>query len=120
MHQFEAPTVEGEGSDLPALMGLKSISGKKGVIETEPGKERLSFPGPGGYKIEWSPGTRHFPLKSAPSGHLVVPLGDFSRINPSPGGVAEEVTVFHAHPQPENGTSSSSSSGPYPTQNNGE
>ena len=50
-HTFEAPVVEGPGGeDLPALLGLKSISARSGVIETVTGSQKLSFPGPGGYK----------------------------------------------------------------------
>lgn len=56
----------------------------------EDGKERLSFLGPGGYSIIWSPGTQHVPLVSAPSGHLVIPLDEFSN------GVPEKPKVFHA------------------------
>ena len=96
IHRFDTPLVEGTGEDLPAILGLKSIKGKQGVIQTADGKEMLSFPGPGGYEIKWSPGTQHFRLKSAPSGHLVVPLGDFSQTNKSRGGVACQPTVFHA------------------------
>ena len=54
---LKPPTVEGTGSELPALLGLRSIRDKEGVLETAPGKERLTFPGPGGYTITWSPGT---------------------------------------------------------------
>ena len=71
---FESPTVEGTGSDLPTIIGLKSMKNKKGVLELEDGHERLSFPGPGGYTMNWSPGTKHFKLRRAPSGHLVIPL----------------------------------------------
>ena len=91
VHHFETPTVEGAGEDLPALLGLKSISGKQGVLETAPGKERLSFPGPGGYEIQWSPGTEHFMLKSAPSGHLVIPLGKFENVSDQQGGIPKAI-----------------------------
>jgi hypothetical protein len=96
IHRFDTPLVGGTGEDLPSILGLKSIKGKQGVIQTADGKEMLSFPGPGGYEIKWSPGTQHFKLKSAPSGHLVMPLGDFSKVNPSRGGVADQPTIFHA------------------------
>ena len=35
------------------------------------------FPGKGGYKIEWSPGTKLLPLETSPSGHLVIPCDSF-------------------------------------------
>jgi hypothetical protein len=109
VHHFETPTVEGTGEDLPSLLGLHSISSKEGVLETGSGKERLSFPGPGGYQIIWSPGTQHFPLKSAPSGHLVIPLGDFAKVTKKEGGVPQQGTIFHARAQ-----TNSNQSGPPP------
>ena len=95
LHYFEAPTVEGSGENLPGLLGLRSIRGKNGVLETGAGQERLSFPGPGGYTIEWSPGTQHLPLVCAPSGHLVISVGDFSKIKDK-GGLPRKTTTFHA------------------------
>ena len=43
-----------------------------GVLQVDPASPFLTTPGPGGYKVEWSPGTRLLPLSSAPSDHLVV------------------------------------------------
>jgi len=43
------------------------------VILLRHGKEMIAFPGPEGYKIQWSEGTSCLPLKHAPSGHLVIP-----------------------------------------------
>ena len=100
IHRFDTPVVGGTGEDLPAILGLRSVSAKRGVIQTGKGDQMLSFPGPGGYEIKWSPGTQHFKLKSAPSGHLLVPLGKFSDVKPAErGGVAEAPTVFHATSQ---------------------
>ena len=96
-HTLEAPVVEGPGGEgLPAPLELKSISARSGVIETVTGSQKLSFPGPGGYEIKWSPGTQHFELKSAPSGHMVIPLGDFSKVANPGGGVVPEPRIFHA------------------------
>ena len=53
---------------------------KGAVIVLRKGKEFLAFPGPGGYKIEWSPGTRLLPMTTAPSGHLVVPCDHFDSV----------------------------------------
>ena len=95
LHRFETPVAEGTGEDLPRILGLRSMRAKNGVLEMEPGKERLTFPGPGGYKIEWSPGTQHFPLEPAPSGHLIMPCGDFSKLQRSTG-LPQASTMFHA------------------------
>ena len=94
---FEVPTLEGEdGADVPALLGLRSMRGKSAVLEMAPGKECLTFPGEGGYKIEWSPGTQHYPLTVAPSGHYVIPCDSFHKLSKPSGGLVEEKTVLHA------------------------
>jgi len=110
LHRFEVPTLEGSGGDVPALLGLRSISAKQGVLETKTGSERLSFPGPGGYKIEWSPGTEHFALEKAPSGHLVIPCDGFADVQTSTGGLPPATVTMHANlGNPEEMASSSSS-----------
>ena len=94
---YEVPTLEGEdGADIPALLGLRSMRAKDAVLEMAPGKECLTFPGPGGYTINWSPGTVHIPLEVAPSGHYVIPCDAFGKVSAKEGGLEEEVTVLHA------------------------
>ena len=39
----------------------------------------MAIPGPGGYEIEWSPGTKLLPMVQAPSGHLVVPSDEYAK-----------------------------------------
>ena len=107
LHVFESPTVEGTGEDLPALLGLRSIRDKDGVLENAAGTERLSFPGPGGYKIEWSPGTIHLPLTPAPSGHLVIPCDNYANIV-SQGGLPPARTTLHATSSTARSTSTAS------------
>ena len=50
------------------------------VLILRKGKEILAIPGKGGYRIEWSPGTKLLPMIPAPSGHLVVPCDEYSKI----------------------------------------
>ena len=50
---------------------------KDAVLILRKGKEMMVFPGPGGYKIECSPGTERLPMIPAPSGHLVIPCDKF-------------------------------------------
>lgn len=92
---FETPIVGGSGKHLPIILGLKSMSAKKSVLEMEEGKEFLSFPGPGGYKVEWSPGTVRIPLRRAMSGHLMAPLVAYDQLK-TRTGVIEEKQVLHA------------------------
>ena len=99
----------GTGEDLPALLGLRSMRAKNAVLEMTPGKECLSFPGEGGYTINWSPGTMHCKLEQAPSGHLIMPSGEFGRLASQSGGLPHRTTTFHAIPS--GGSSSTGSSG---------
>ena len=80
---FHANVAEGCGSNLPAIMGCKSMQDKDAVIVLRKGKEMMVFPGPGGYKIEWSPGTKLLPMHSAPSGHMLIPCGKFQDVSKS-------------------------------------
>jgi hypothetical protein len=75
---FLANVAKGCGADLPAILGAVSMQEKDSVLLLRPGKEMIVFPGPGGYKIEWSPGSRHLEMVQAPSGHLVIPCDRFA------------------------------------------
>ena len=95
---YNSPTVGGAGSQLPALLGLRSIEARGGVLETRDGNQCLTLPGPGGYTIHWSPGTVRYPLVKAPSGHLVIPFGDLSQVPTPTGGLPRTPTAFMANP----------------------
>jgi len=77
---FLANIATGCGAHLPAVLGLTSMREKDAVLLLRAGKEVMVFPGPGGYKIEWSPGTRLLPMVPAPSGHLVIPCDRFGEL----------------------------------------
>ena len=96
VHTFTAPSVSGPGKDLPALLGLQSMSRQKGVLEMTEGAEYLTFPGPGGYTINWSPGTRRYKLERAESGHLILPCDSFQNVGTNTGGVPGKTISFHA------------------------
>ena len=74
---YHANVAEGCGSKLPAILGLDSMTEKDAVLLLRNGKRCMAFPGTGGYKIEWSPGTKLLPLETSPSGHLVIPCDSF-------------------------------------------
>ena len=46
-HSMRAPAVEGEGRDLPALLGLRSMQANNAVMAMGTEHRRLTFPGPG-------------------------------------------------------------------------
>ena len=94
--EFRAPSVGGPGKDLPALLGLGSMSRQHGVLEMTEGQEFLTFPGPGGYQVEWSPGTRRYKLERASSGHLILPCDAFNKVAKNLGGLEEKQTSFYS------------------------
>ena len=78
---------------------------KDAVILLRKGKEMIVFPGPGGYKIQWSPGTKRLPMVPAPSGHLVIPCDKYGEVNTAKN--SDQVTFWTDHSK---GNRSSSSS----------
>ena len=114
--EYEAPILEGaQGQHCPALLGLKSLQAKKGVLQLDKEKRILTFPGPGGYEINWAPGATHIQLESAPSGHYVIPVDAYDRIPPKAQGLPPKMEIFAASvasPFEARQTPSSSSSQP--------
>ena len=78
---FRTNIATGSGADLPAILGSISMQEKDAVIILRKGREMIAFPGAGGYKIEWSPGTKRLPLVPAPSGHLVIPCDHYDGLD---------------------------------------
>ena len=70
-------------SELPALLGLCSISKLKGLIDTH--HKQIIFIGPGGYKLSLSPGSKVYQLHSAPTGHLMLPCQEWKQAKITPG-----------------------------------
>ena len=89
---YRANVAKGCGSDLPAIHGQKSMAEKNAVLFMKQGQQMMAFPGPGGYKVEWSPGTKLLPLVQAPSGHLVVPCDSFDDLQSSQS--SDSATAF--------------------------
>ena len=81
MDEFKANIAKGSGVDLPAILGSQSMQDKDAVIPLRKGKEMIVFPGPGGYKIEWSPGSQLLPMVPSPSGHLVIPCDKYAEVD---------------------------------------
>ena len=84
--------------ELPLILGLRSMQDRNAVLEMSKGKEVLTFLGPGGYIITWSPGTVHIPLSTAMSGHLMAPCVEYSKVPKSTGGVDTATNTVHATP----------------------
>ena len=88
----------GSGSQLPLIVGLKSIKTKNAVLELEDGKEMMTFPGPGGYQINWSPGTVRIPMEQAMSGHLMVGCDNYDLLPQNRGGIEPAISTLPVIP----------------------
>ena len=66
---FTTPTVN--ESSLPALLGLQTLIHLGAILDFR--TKQLTFTGPGGTKISFSPGSDTFQLFQASSGHLMLP-----------------------------------------------
>ena len=97
LHEFRSPVIGGGGKELPALLGLQSMSRQNGVLEMAPGNEHLTLPGPGGYTINWSPGTVRYKLEKAISGHLILPCDSFDKVTPEHSGLVEPKMTFYGN-----------------------
>jgi hypothetical protein len=86
--------VEGNGEDLPGLLGLRSLETDRAILDM--GNKKLYFPGPGEVKIELPPGSIEVPLEKAPSGHLVMPIDDYEKIVKRTGGTPETSLQLNA------------------------
>ena len=103
-YNLEVPLVEKskrencQADQLPLILGLRSMQDKSAVLEMRKGQEILTFPGPGGYTVNWSPGTVHIPLSTAMSGHLMAPCVEYGTVPKSTGGVKKATNTLHATP----------------------
>jgi hypothetical protein len=62
-----------------------------------PGNEHLTLSGPGGYTINWSPGTVRYKLEKAISGHLILPCDSFDKVNSRSSGLVEPNMAFYGN-----------------------
>ena len=99
---YRTHVMDGCGVNLPAIMGSASMEEKDVVIIMRKGKQQIVFPGPGGYQIEWSPGTKILPAINSPSGHLVVECDLYDQLSKQP---SEEITLWTDHKNPQQPTS---------------
>ena len=96
-HSMRAPAVEGEGRELPALLGLRSMQANNAVMAMGTEHKRLTFPGPGGFEITWAPGAVHFDLESAPSGRPLIPVDDYDKAPEMTATGAANYDVYATH-----------------------
>ena len=82
---FDTPIIP--GSELPALLGLDTVRGCRGIIDTN--TLRLYLLGPGDYDLSKAlpPGTECIQGELAPSGHFVIPCDSFDQEDTDKGGI---------------------------------
>lgn len=76
---FSAPCID--GSSAPALLGLKSLTEHRAILDMC--SNQLHLLGPGEARLELTPGTESFNLERAPTGHLMLPFQEYSRLTES-------------------------------------
>jgi len=72
---FESPVLPNSGT--PALLGQKSLKKMQAVLDCY--NNKLYRIGPGGYKMQLSPGSVTYDLEESHSGHLMLPCSRFTR-----------------------------------------
>ena len=79
-------------SELPGLLGLKSLTASQALIDVF--NKRMYYIGPGGYKITLSPGSRTLKLEQAASGHLLLPCTEYGNSSSSTSSGTVAPTSF--------------------------
>eukprot|EP00971_Amphidinium_carterae_P096998 1920242-Amphidinium_carterae.1 len=66
-------------SDVPALLGLRSLKVKRAVLDM--GANVLWLPGEGDMMIDAPPNSLRLPLSETPSGHLMLPFSKYEELS---------------------------------------
>jgi len=76
---FELPVVP--NSQIPGLIGLASLIDKRGLLDMV--NKRLYFLGEGDFDLPAAlpPGTECYQLETAPSGHLILPMNNYEKLD---------------------------------------
>jgi hypothetical protein len=70
-----------EDSDVPALLGLETMTKERVLLDLI--HDRYIKVGPGGFKLELSPGSTVLELKRAPTGHIMLPATNWGQSKPT-------------------------------------
>ena len=98
LNHLTCPIVEGTGSELPGLFGLRSMEQQRAILDTD--NRKLIFPGPGEVKIILPPGSVVHPLEKAPSGHLLMVIDDYANLATKSGGLPDQPLELLASTSP--------------------
>lgn len=72
--EYRAPVLTGDGANAPGIWGLRSQKAMRELIDT--GVNSIILPGPGGFEINLSPGSRVVRCDNAVSSHMMVPVSE--------------------------------------------
>ena len=78
---FRTPVVDGSGSGIPGIWGLKSMTKQDAIIDTR-GHGAVILPGPGGISMTLSPGSTVLHCERSATGHMFIPTNDWSKLDP--------------------------------------
>ena len=94
-HTYEAPIVDGSGSKLPGLLGLRSLERHRCIQDCS--KRQLHFVSDGDVEIKLPSGSVTVPLVKLPSGYLAMVIDNYERLQAQQGGVPTVPMQVHAH-----------------------
>ena len=107
--EYRAPILTGDGSHVPGLWGLRSQRQKRALIDT--GGNCVLIPGPGGFTVKLSPGSKIIKCENAVSGHMMIPVSDFLKQNSKGKNYDSKKWILYGSVgEPTSGTTASSSS----------
>jgi hypothetical protein len=80
------------------------MQNKNAVLMLQHGQEMMVLPGPEGYKMKWSKGTKFLPMTKSSSGHLIIPCEQYNNNSSSSSSstwnnnhAEEHTTTTHHH-----------------------
>jgi len=78
-----------KNSEIPGLLGLNSMDEHHVLLDIR--NNKFILVGKGGYKLQLSPGSSILPMQRAPTGHLMLPISDWTVVKR-----AESLPAFHS------------------------
>ena len=76
---FKTPIIK--DSPVPGLLGNDTLTRERAILDC--GNKMIYFAAPGPVQIILPPGSRQYPLESAPSGHMQLQISDYASLKRS-------------------------------------
>lgn len=89
---FSAPVIS--GSSAPALLGLRSLTEHRAILDLV--SNQIHLLGPGEARLELPEGSETFNLERAPTGHLMLPFQQYAKLTDQAQGVRHLFTESEA------------------------